>query len=123
MSDFWNGYMAGESQARVNQASADLADTVVSAFLNLGRDQQVDIEARFNQAHRSAAMYRAALCGVAAAISALSPAARAEMERALAKNFGEAFATAATEQGYRVHAADPQIDASRQSILKRAARP
>jgi hypothetical protein len=119
MSDFFNGYMAGESMARVNDAAGEFADVVTASFRNLGREHQPSIADQLAQAQRSAVMFRAALCGVAASISALPPAARSEMEKAMAEHFAAAFACAAHERGYRVNPADPQIDASRQSILKR----
>jgi hypothetical protein len=123
MSDnFWYGYMAGESQARANRAAGDLAATVSESFRNLGREPQANIADQLAQAQRSAVMFRAALCGVAASISALPPAARGEMEKAMAQHFAEAFAGAAHEHGYRVNPADPQIAASRQSILRRGKR-
>ena len=39
MSDFFNGYMAGESMARVNDAAGELADTVARSFRQLGAKQ------------------------------------------------------------------------------------
>ncbi len=117
MSDFFSGYLAGESMARCNDAAGEFADAVTGSFRQLGQQHQLSIQVA--QAQRSAAVGRAALTGVADAVALLSPAARAEFETAMNRAFEGGYRRAAATLGLELEAGSPLIEASHRSILRR----
>lgn len=124
MSNYWTGYQMGQQAAETQNSAANLGHAFARALTGIPQApslrQQLDAvqdELQVQMVGRTIA--RATVSGMQAVIAALSPSARAEVERAMATHFDKAFVQKAGELGLTASNLPDVIPKAKAALLPR----
>ncbi len=124
MSDYWTGYYNGQQAREAQDSAAKLGHAFARALTGIPQApslrQQLDaVHAELQAQTVGRTIARATVSGMQAVIATLSPAARAEIEKAMATHFDQAFVRRAGELGLTASNLSDVIPKAKAALLHR----